>query len=67
MEQTEEQMHAETLPPLLLKEHFLTQIQEMNKTLPKVNEFLALYAFDFRGKESEPIQRLTQEFKKLED
>ncbi len=39
----------------------------MSKTLPKVNEFLALYAFDFRGKESESIQRFSQEFKKLED
>jgi hypothetical protein len=55
------------LPPLLLKEHFLAQIQDISKTLAKVNEFLASYAFDFRGKECEPLQRFSLEFKKLED
>jgi hypothetical protein len=62
-----EVMQADSLPPHLLKEFFLTQLEETNRTLARVNEQMAAFAFDFRGREVEPLERFSCEFRKLEE
>ena len=41
-----------------MKQYFLSQVEELNRSLTKVNELIKSYAIDFRGNETYVLEKL---------
>jgi hypothetical protein len=49
-----------------MKRFFISQAEEFNRSLTKVNELIKNYAIDFRGCETQVLQRLIAGVKVIE-